>query len=161
MCPQCAYKKMQSHICGICLTFLHCVFSNASSNRLPERTHSHIGCIFFTFRHCAFSNVSPRRLHKRMSSHIGCICLTRAELTASWNLGRLAFQEMCVEAPDHLGKSTERKERNLGEIRDLESGFRLKVFDPSRSASAHPSPSNSTKISTHQIFPKPQISKSP
>merc|ERR1712101_78823 len=28
----------------ICLTFLHCVFSNGSSNRLPEKMHSRIGC---------------------------------------------------------------------------------------------------------------------
>ena len=63
-------------ICPISLTFLHHVFSNVSSNGLPEKRHSHIGCICLTFLHCALSNVSSKRLHNRMQSHIGCICLT-------------------------------------------------------------------------------------
>ena len=29
-----------------------------SSNGLPEKRHSHIGCICLTFLHCEFSNVS-------------------------------------------------------------------------------------------------------
>ena len=49
---------MQNHIGCICSTFPHCVFSNVSSNCLPERMQSHIGCICSTFLHCAFSNVS-------------------------------------------------------------------------------------------------------
>ena len=50
-------EKMHSHIGGICLTFLHCEFSNVSSGCLPENRQSHIGCIWLTFLHCAFSNV--------------------------------------------------------------------------------------------------------
>ena len=39
------------HICNgcICLVFLHCAFSNVSSNRLPEKMHSRIGCIHMTY----------------------------------------------------------------------------------------------------------------
>ena len=55
-------EKMHSHIGCTCLTFLHYAFSNVSSNCLPEKMHSHIGCIYLTFRHCAFSNVSPTAL---------------------------------------------------------------------------------------------------
>ena len=36
---------MQSHIGCICLIFLHCVFSNVSSNCPLERMHSRIGCM--------------------------------------------------------------------------------------------------------------------
>ena len=49
---------MQSHIGCICLAFLHCVFSNVSSNGLYRRMHNHIGCICLSFLHCVFSNVS-------------------------------------------------------------------------------------------------------
>ena len=65
--------RMQSHTDCICLAFLHCAFSNVSSDRLPEKMHSHIGCIFL---HCVFSNVFSKRLHERMQSHTDCICLT-------------------------------------------------------------------------------------
>ena len=54
---------------------LHCVFSDVSSNCLPERMQSHIGCIYLTCLHCVFSNVSSNRLPHRMQSHIDCICL--------------------------------------------------------------------------------------
>ena len=67
---------MNSHIGCICLVFLHCAFSNVSSNFLPENRQSCIGCICWTFLHCAFSNVPSNCLHQRMHSHIGCICLT-------------------------------------------------------------------------------------
>ena len=51
--------SLHSAVVGVectCLTFLHRVFSNESSNGLPERMHSHIGCICLTFLHCVFSN---------------------------------------------------------------------------------------------------------
>ena len=41
----------------------HCVLSNESSNGLPKRIHCHIGCICLTFLHCAFSNVSWNRMN--------------------------------------------------------------------------------------------------
>ena len=63
-------------MCHFSLIFLHCAFSNVSSNRLPEKMHSHIGCICLTFLHCVFSNVFSKLLHRRMQSHIGCIYLT-------------------------------------------------------------------------------------
>ena len=59
----------------IWLTFLHCAFSNVSSNRLPNKRHSHIGCICLTFPHCVLSNVASNCLHGRRNSHIGCIFL--------------------------------------------------------------------------------------
>ena len=40
------------HTSCICLTLLHCVFSNESSNRLFGRMQNHIGCICLTFLHC-------------------------------------------------------------------------------------------------------------
>ena len=88
---------MRNHTGCICLTFLHCAFSNVSSNGLhewmhnhtgcicltfphsnclPQRMQNHTGCICLTFLHCAFSNVSSKRLDKRMQNHTGCICLT-------------------------------------------------------------------------------------
>ena len=67
---------MKKHIGCICLTFFHCVSSNVSSNRLPERTHNHTVCICLTFLHCVFSNGSSNGLHEKMHSHTGCICLT-------------------------------------------------------------------------------------
>ena len=66
-------ERMNSHIGCICLTFLHCAFSNVSSNRLHQRMHSHIGCICLTFLQCAFSNVPSNCLPGRMQSHIGYI----------------------------------------------------------------------------------------
>ena len=67
---------MVDHIGCICSAFLHYVFSNVSSNCLPERMHNHIGCICLTFLHCVFSNVSIKNLYQSRQSHIGCICLT-------------------------------------------------------------------------------------
>ena len=72
----CLPVKMQSHIGCICLIFHHCALSNVSSKCLSVRMHSHTGCICFTFLHCAFSNVPSNLLHEKMQSHIGCICLT-------------------------------------------------------------------------------------
>ena len=66
---------MCSHIGCIFFTFLHCVFSNESSNHLPVKRHSHIVCICLTFLHCVFSNDPSKRLPKRMQSHTGCISL--------------------------------------------------------------------------------------
>ena len=65
--------RIHSRICCICLTFLHCAFSNDPSNSVPEKRYSHIGCICFTFLHCAFSNVPSNSLPKKRHSRIGCI----------------------------------------------------------------------------------------
>ena len=51
----------------------HCVFSNVSSNGLPEKTHSRIRCICLTLLHCAFSNVSSKNLDQCMQNYTGCI----------------------------------------------------------------------------------------
>ena len=37
------------------LAFLHCMFSDVSSNRLQEKMHSRIGCICLNFLHCAMN----------------------------------------------------------------------------------------------------------
>ena len=42
---------------------------------VPENRHSHIGCICVTFLHCAFSNVSSNCLQQKRHIHIGCIFL--------------------------------------------------------------------------------------
>ena len=70
------YKRTQSHIGFICLTFLYRVFSHVSSNCLQERMHSCIGCICSTFPQCVFANISSNHLPELMHNHTGCICLT-------------------------------------------------------------------------------------
>ena len=67
---------MHIHIGCICLTFLHCAFSNVASNYLHEKRHSHIVCICLTFLHCVFSNVSSKCLPEKRHSCIDCICVT-------------------------------------------------------------------------------------
>ena len=71
-----SHRQWLSYICYICLTFRHCVFSNVSSNHLPERMHNHIGCICLSFLHCVFSNASSNCLPERMHRHTGCICFS-------------------------------------------------------------------------------------
>ena len=56
--------------------FLHCVFSNVSSNPLLEQMQSHIDCICLTFRYCVFSNGSSNGFYRKMHSCIGCIYVT-------------------------------------------------------------------------------------
>ena len=51
---------MHTHTGCICLTFLHCVFSNEFLNWLPEKMHSHTGCI------CS-------AVYFQMSTQIACI----------------------------------------------------------------------------------------
>ena len=68
-------ERRYSCIGCICLTFLHCVFSNVSSNRLPEWMQSHTGCICLAFLQCGLSNVSSNGLHEKMHNHTSCNCL--------------------------------------------------------------------------------------
>ena len=72
----CLPGTMHIRIDCIRLAFLHCVFSNVSSNCLYRRMHNHTGCIYLTFPHYGFSNVSANCLQMRMHDHIGCICLS-------------------------------------------------------------------------------------
>ena len=55
---------------------LDCVFSNVSSNGLPENRQSHIACICLVSLRCVFSNEFSNGLYDKMHYHIGCICLT-------------------------------------------------------------------------------------
>ena len=86
---------MQSHIDSICLTFLHCVFSNVGSNCLPEKRHSHIGYICLTFLHCVFSNVPTNGLLEKMHSHIGCICLFFLQGHRPWQISGMSTEQSC------------------------------------------------------------------
>ena len=63
---KCLYDKMNSYIDCICLTFLHCAFSNESSTCLYEKMHSYTACICLAFLHCAFSDVSSTCLPEKM-----------------------------------------------------------------------------------------------
>ena len=64
---------MHSHIGCTYLTFLHCAFSNVSSNCLNERMQKYTGCICLIFLHCAFSNVSSGHLPDMLHTCTGCI----------------------------------------------------------------------------------------
>ena len=104
---------MHSHIGCICLAFLHCAFSNVSSNGLPEKRHIHIGRTFFTFLHCAFSNVSSNFLPERMQSHIDCICLTFLHCAFSNVSSNGLLEQMhshigciCLKIPEFLRSKT-------------------------------------------------------
>ena len=50
----CSYTCLFIHMGCLHSTFLHCVFPNVSSNRLPEKRHSHICHIYLTFLDGAF-----------------------------------------------------------------------------------------------------------
>ena len=79
---------MHNHTGCICLTFLHCVSSNVSSNCLPQKMHNHTGYICLTFLHCAFSNVSSICLHFRR------FIITQAAFV--WLFSTVRFQ-MCPQ----------------------------------------------------------------
>ena len=53
MCPQSACKR-GCIFTLVALIWLHFTFSNVSSNCLPEKMRSHICCICLTFLHCAY-----------------------------------------------------------------------------------------------------------
>ena len=55
--PQIAWSHC---IVCICLTFLHCGFSNVSSKHMQETIKRHIDCIYLTFLHCQHNTVSFR-----------------------------------------------------------------------------------------------------
>ena len=73
-CPQitCLWGSISRTVC-MCLYFLQCAFSNASSYYLPRRLHSRNGCIFLAFLHCAFWNERSNRLPESIHSHTGGI----------------------------------------------------------------------------------------
>ena len=92
---------MHSHTGCICLTYLHYVFLNKSSNQpvnafsqklhfllssivcfyvfwncLLEKRQSHTDCNCLIFLHCVCSNASSNSPFEKMHSHTSCICLT-------------------------------------------------------------------------------------
>ena len=90
---------MHNHTGCICLTFLHCVFLNVSSNYVHKRMQNHTGNICWIFLHCVLSNVSSKHLDQSMHSHTGCICLTFQmfpQITRSRILLLFDFSSMCV-----------------------------------------------------------------
>ena len=66
VCFQMFPLRMLSHTGCICLTFLHCAFSNVSLNCLHKRMRNYTDSICLTFLHCVFSNVSSSCLPLRM-----------------------------------------------------------------------------------------------
>ena len=60
----------------ICLTYLHCTFSIMSSNCLPENRHIHIWMHSFGFFQRVFLNGCSQHLHKKMRCRNDCICFT-------------------------------------------------------------------------------------
>ena len=60
----------QIHTGCICLTFLHCVFSNASSKNLDQHRQINTGCICLTYLHCTFSIMSSNCLPENRHIHI-------------------------------------------------------------------------------------------
>ena len=77
----------------VCLTFLHCVFSNVLSNGLPRRMH----CIAYShsiFSHSVFSNVLsndvPRRMHCNTGFSPLCVVEQSGGVAAggNWLIGR-------------------------------------------------------------------------
>ena len=93
------FEKMLSHDGRICLTFLHCVFSNESSNYLYGKMHSHTGCICLTFLHCVFSNESSNRLFEKMHIHTDCNCLIYIHCVFSNESSNRLYKKM----PCHKG----------------------------------------------------------
>ena len=78
---------MHNHTACICLTFLRCVFSDASSNPLPEKRHSHIGCICWLFSDMSF----------QMKPQIVCLKGCTITLVAIvWHFPTVGFQ-MCPQ----------------------------------------------------------------
>ena len=98
-CDKNTYGIMLLHFNGLgskffmdlCLTFLHCVFSNVLSNCLFQMMHNHIGCICLSFLHCGTLNDSSMHSDQSMHSHTGCICLVFLSLvshpTCFWKSG--------------------------------------------------------------------------
>ena len=107
----CIFKVFARSLCnfiGFFVTFLHCVFSNVSANRLPQKRHSRIGCICLAFDHCVFSSVFLKHLAQSRHSHIGCIYLTFLHCGFVKCLHKLLdFSSPCVlkyilKSPDHI-----------------------------------------------------------
>ena len=93
-------------MCCICLTFLHCAFSNVSLNPLPQRMHSRIGCICFAFLHCVFSISRNGPIWKRKR----IMCCLQQVLTGSrpssahislWQSLSLLFNFYILTFPTH------------------------------------------------------------
>ena len=100
-CPPLTMHNYCIVIC-ISLTFLYCVFSNVSSNGLPDRCivtldafvlgfllcsfsnmsrrHIHTGCICLIFFHCVLSSVSSNCRPQRIQRRTGCICFDLSPL---------------------------------------------------------------------------------
>ena len=95
MCPQIKclrvfskllHKKRQNHIDNICLTFLHCAFSNVFSKLLHKKRQNRIDYICLTSLQCVFSKGFSNHLpDMRMQSNIDRICTT----SLHWGFGLL------------------------------------------------------------------------
>ena len=70
------FQPGKTHCLRSCFHF--CVFFRSLPKLCDRRMCNFIGCICLTFLHCAFSNVFSNCLPVRMQSHTGCICLRNA-----------------------------------------------------------------------------------
>ena len=122
----CVFKWVWKLYGCICLTYLHCVFSNESSNRLYKKMHCHKGCIFYfcplrvfnvfwncllekkqshtdwiclNFLHCVFSNESSNCMFGKMHSYTNCICSTFLHCC----IFKWAFKSHIWEDASHTG----------------------------------------------------------
>ena len=91
---------------------LHCVFSNVSSNCLPQRMQNHIGCICL-FLHCVFSNAFSNFLRLRMHIRIGCIYLSFVHGKFVRFLWKLLFQHYLNHNFQRLDSSLQIKGREM------------------------------------------------
>ena len=98
MSLHCMFEKMLSHAGRIGLTFLHCVFSNESSNRLLQKMQSHTSCTFLVFSIVCF----------QMWTRIACLRRCIVTLVAFlWLFSTVCFhmglQIACIrEAPTEM-----------------------------------------------------------
>ena len=66
-----------------------------------------IGCIFWTYLHCAFSNESSNCLFEKMHSHTGCICLTFLQcLFSKWALKLHIWEDASHTSCNHCIRSS-------------------------------------------------------
>ena len=68
-------ERMNNHTCYISFPFLHCVFSNGSSEHFYKRMLSRTGCIYLCLLKCLF-HVSSNCLPQSMRNHTDYICWT-------------------------------------------------------------------------------------
>ena len=99
----------------ICLTFIHCVFSNVSSSGLSEWMQNHTGFTCLLFLRCVFSNIPSDCLPWRMCNHTFYICMVFSNVSNVYSnapherihshIGCICFSSVCVfSCPEQLNR---------------------------------------------------------